>query len=464
MQPRRARFPHGTVFPCTAHAFPAAPSFPWDVAGSKLMPMTSSPSNKTLDPAAVKLPREIKVLVAAAFMIAIGFGIVAPILPQFAQSFDVSVTAAAVVVSAFALTRLVFAPLSGWLVERMGERRTYILGILIVAASSAACAFAQTYWQLLVYRGLGGIGSTMFTVAAMGLLIRLAPPSARGRVSSLYSGSFLLGNIAGPAVGGLLAGFGMALPFLVYASALVLVAILVATQLPAVKNSAVKNSAVRPRWGRAAKPGPAVTAPTVPAKHPVLPLREALVIPAYRAVLTSSFANGWSAFGIRMALVPLFATAALGAGPEVAGISLAVFAVGTGVALTFSGKLADTWGRKPMILSGLAVNGIAMGVLGFTGNEFWFFLISAVAGLGSGLMGPGQQAAVADVIGNDRSGGKVLATFQMSSDLGAIIGPIAAGFLVDTLSYGPAFLMATAVALVSFLFWLPAKDTRQPLS
>lgn len=390
----------------------------------------------------MKLPREIKVLVAAAFLIAIGFGIVAPVLPQFAQSFDVSVTAAAVVVSAFAFTRLIFAPLSGWLVERTGERITYILGILIVAASSAACAFAQDYWQLLIFRGLGGIGSTMFSVAAMGLLIRLAPPQARGRVSSLYSGSFLLGNIAGPAVGGLLAGLGMHLPFLVYAGALVLVALLVATQLPSIARGKRKGAGV------------AAAAKTV------LPLREALGLPAYRAVLSSGFANGWSAFGIRMALVPLFATAVLGAGPEVAGISLAVFAIGTGTALTFSGKLADSWGRKPMILTGLAVNGIAMGILGFTGNELWFFVISAIAGLGSGLMGPAQQATVADVIGNDRSGGKVLATFQMSGDLGAIIGPIAAGVLVDAFSYGPAFLMATGVALISFLFWLPAKETR----
>ena len=409
-----------------------------------LMPMTSPSSKKSLEHPSVTLPREIKVLVAAAFLIAIGFGIVAPVLPQFAQSFHVSITAAAVVVSAFAFTRLLFAPLSGWLVERMGERRTYILGILIVGASSAACAFAQNYWQLLLFRGLGGIGSTMFTVAAMGLLIRLAPPRARGRVSSLYSGSFLLGNIAGPAAGGLLAGLGLQLPFLVYAGALVLVAILVATMLPS-----VKAIPAHLRAAAAAK------------KLEPLTLRAALAIPAYRAVLTSAFANGWSAIGIRMALVPLFATAVLGAGPEVAGISLAVFAIGTGVALTFSGKLADTWGRKPMILAGLAVNGLAMGALGFTGNEFWFFAISAVAGVGSGLMGPAQQATVADVIGNERSGGKVLATFQMSSDFGTIIGPIAAGFLVDTFSYAPAFLMATVVAFISIVFWLPARGTRQ---
>jgi MFS transporter, DHA1 family, multidrug resistance protein len=397
-----------------------------------------SRNNATPEPlATLRLPREIKVLVAGAFLIAVGFGIVAPVLPQFAQSFHVSVSAAAVVVSVFALTRLLFAPLSGVLVERMGERRTYILGILIVGASSAACAFAQSYWQLLLFRGLGGIGSTMFTVATMGLLIKLAPPAARGRVSSLYAGSFLLGGIAGPVVGGLLAGFGLKLPFLVYAGALVIVALLVATQLrPAATDSPVTAAA---------------------AKAP-MSLRLALGQPVYRALLTSSFANGWSAMGVRTALVPLFATAALGAGPAVAGISLAVFAVGTAVALMFSGKLADSWGRKPMILLGLAVNGLAMAALGFTGNEMWFFVVSAIAGLGSGLMGPAQQATVADVIGNDRSGGKVLATFQMSGDFGAILGPIAAGAVVDAFSFGPAFAMCTLVALIAVLFWLPARD------
>src|SRR5690606_20490216 len=57
-----------------------------------------------------RLPADVWVLVVAAFAVAIGYGLVAPVLPQYAQSFDVSVTAASVVVSAFAFFRLVFAP------------------------------------------------------------------------------------------------------------------------------------------------------------------------------------------------------------------------------------------------------------------------------------------------------------------------------------------------------------------
>jgi DHA1 family multidrug resistance protein-like MFS transporter len=384
-----------------------------------------------------ELPREIRVLIAAAFVIALGFGLVAPVLPQFAHSFGVGVTASAVIVSAFAFTRLVFAPADGKLIERIGERPVYVTGLLIVALSTAACAFATGYWQLLVFRGLGGIGSTMFTVSAMALIVRLAPPGARGRVSSAYASAFLLGSIGGPLLGGLLAGFGLRVPFLVYAAALLIAAAVVHFHL---RHSPLQN----PAAGNAL---------------PVLTVREALGDSAYRAALVSAFANGWSAFGVRMALVPLFAAVVLGAGPAVAGISLTFFAAGTAAALTFSGALADRAGRKPLILCGLAVNGAAMAVLGLTGSIAVFLAVSVVAGLGAGLLNPAQQAAVADVVGNGRSGGKVLAVFQMSADTGAILGPVLAGLLVDSLSYGWAFALTGLTAFAALLAWSGARET-----
>ncbi|NED69882.1 MFS transporter, partial [Streptomyces sp. SID10244] len=114
-----------------------------------------------------RIPRGIWVLLAANVVIALGYGLIAPALPAFARSFDVSFTAASAVVSAFAVMRLLFAPATGRLVTVFGERRIYLIGLLIVAASTFACAFAQTYWQLLLFRAAGGIGSTMFTVSAM---------------------------------------------------------------------------------------------------------------------------------------------------------------------------------------------------------------------------------------------------------------------------------------------------------
>ncbi|HQD69482.1 MAG TPA: MFS transporter, partial [Ornithinibacter sp.] len=73
--------------------------------------MSASP----VTPAAedVRIPREIWVLIASAFVIALGFGLILPVLPQFAQSFGVGATASSIVVSAFAFFRLVFAPAGG---------------------------------------------------------------------------------------------------------------------------------------------------------------------------------------------------------------------------------------------------------------------------------------------------------------------------------------------------------------
>jgi MFS family permease len=190
---------------------------------------------------------------------------------------------------------------------------------------------------------------------------------------------------------------------------------------------------------------------------------EALATGPYRAALASSFANGWGTFGVRMATVPLLAAAVFGAGPEAAGLALAVFAAGNAAALTFSGRLADSMGRRPLMIAGMLVAGTATAAIGFADQLGWFLAASAVAGVGSGLFGPAQQAAVADIIGNGRSGGKVLAVYQMASDVGAIVGPVAAGLLADRLGYGWAFGVTGGVMVVAAFVWLGTRETLRPV-
>ncbi len=382
------------------------------------------------------IPSEIWVLIGAAFVIAIGFGLIAPVLPAYARTFDVGVAAASVVVSAFAFFRLVFAPAGGALVARLGERPVYLTGLLVVAASSLATAFAQSYWQLLVFRGLGGLGSTMFTVSAMALLVRLAPPSIRGRVSSAYASAFLVGGMLGPVLGGLLASFGLRLPFVVYAAALVLATLVVATRL--------SGARLRPADDR-------------PQQPPML-VREALAHPAYRAALASGFANGWCNFGVRVAVLPQFALTVYDR-PWVAGVALAVAAGGTAATLQVAGRLADSVGRRPLVVVGLAVTALGFGLLGLAGDLWMLLVLSAVSGLGAGLVNPGQQATVADVVGSDRGGGSVLAAFQMAQDSGAIVGPILVGVIADQAGFGWAFVATAVVSLLALLPWLQAPET-----
>ena len=72
------------------------------------------------------------VLIASNAVIALGYGVVSPVLPQYARNFGVSISAATFVITAFALMRLCFAPASGLLIQRLGERRIYVSGLLIV--------------------------------------------------------------------------------------------------------------------------------------------------------------------------------------------------------------------------------------------------------------------------------------------------------------------------------------------
>jgi MFS family permease len=285
------------------------------------MPKNASTSDfpeKPVNPDLRKLssiPREIRVLVAAACVVALGFGLIAPILPQFATSFNVGVAAASVIVSIFAFARLIFAPVSGKLTDRLGEPTVYVTGVLVVAASTILCGFAQSYTQLLIFRGLGGLGSTMFTVSAMALIARMSPREIRGRIAGLYSGSFLLGNVAGPVLGSFAAGMGFRIPFFIYGGALIVAAAIVYFSLShsrgATEKSATEEAVVVER----------------------IPLSEAWGAGAFRAALVSGFTNGWMAFGVRMSLIPLFAVAAFASkGTLLAGLALAIFAVGNGAA------------------------------------------------------------------------------------------------------------------------------------
>jgi len=387
---------------------------------------------------APRIPADVWVLVAAAFAVAIGYGLVAPVLPQFARSFDVSVAAASVVVSAFAFFRLVFAPAGGVLVDRLGERWVYMTGLLVVAVSTLATGLAQSYWQLLVFRGLGGLGSTMFTISAMALLVRISPPEARGRISGLYATAFLVGNIGGPVLGGLLAGFGTRVPFFVYAASLLVATAVVAVFL---------------RGGRRRAPDD----PT--STQPVLELSEALRDSGYRAALVSSFVNGWTSFGVRVAIIPLFAAATFDAGAGIAGTALASFAVGTASVVAAAGRLSDRFGRRPLVIAGLLVSGSATFVLGWCDTVPLLVATSVVAGMGAGVLNPAQQAAVADVVGADRAGGKVLATFQMASDSGAILGPIVVGLAVDRFGYTVGFALSGGLLLAAVVPWLFARET-----
>lgn len=461
-------------------------------------PATTPPvfDPRTIDPN--RVPTGLKVLIVASFMIAVGFGLVAPVLPNYAQNFNATVTMATMVVSALAITRLIFAPSAGQLITRWGERPVYTIGMLIVSVTSFMIAFAWDYWVLLASRAVAGIGSVMFTVSAMGLLVRLSPAHMRGRISGYYATAFLLGNLLGPVIASALAPFGMRAPFIVYGFSLLAAGLIVWFLMPsqaaleAERDAIMEAAALAEGKGTGVLPSAASPSSAEPAEStesadasgkaakpesssgksnlPAMTVRDALKFSNYRSALVSNWAIGWSVFGVQSSIIPLAAAyLATGgdmsnsvAGTLLASLAMATNSFGNALTQTFSGRFSDRFGRRVMAFSGLLLAGSAVTFMGFAPVAWVFVSLTACLGIGAAFMGPSIQAAVSDVIGTRRSGGQVLAVYQMCSDFGMILGPLVAGLIADAWGFVPAFIISGLLLVAAAFTWAPFRKARWP--
>jgi len=374
------------------------------------------------------LPIEVAVLAAVAFFVAAGFGIVAPAIPVFARSFGVSRTAAGAVISAFALMRLASALGCGRLVNRLGERVVLGTGIAIVAVSSALAGLSANYGQLLTLRGVGGIGSAMFSVSASSLLLGVTSSGQRGRAMGAFSGGFLLGGIAGPGLGGLVTGWSLRAPFFLYAGTLAAAGGVGLLMLP-------RRTAQR--RGQSAEQS----------SRSLLSIREAVRMPAFRAAAGVNLADNWAAVGTRSALVPLLVVEALHRSPIWTGIGLTVFTLANIATLTLGSRLADRKGRRPLLLAGCLGSAAGTALLVLPHSLPLFLVAMVVFGLGSGLLDVAPGAMLGDVAGG--RGGTVVAAYQMAGDVGSLTGPVLAGLLADSFGFSASFALTTAVLLAA---------------
>ena len=402
-----------------------------------------------LPPSLRDLPRETFVLALVAFCVALGFGIVVPAVPLFALEFGVGTTAAGAVVSAFALMRLVSGLAGGRLVDRVGERAALLAGLGVVAVSSLLAGLAVSYPQLLVLRGVGGIGSAVFTIAATSLLLRVAAAAQRGQTQSVYRGGFLLGGIIGPVFGGAVLGISLRAPFFLYAATLVLAAVVAATMLPKPPPAEVAVPAVAPGAGEddglptaPAQDGGALATRTT--------LQSALSSPAYRAALAGNFAVGFSVLGVRSTVVPLLVVQQLELSAGWIGAAFALAALVQAVLLLPAGKAIDQVGRRPTLVGGGLLTAASLAALSVADGPVTLLLAMGVFGAGAALLGVAPAAIVGDVV--EGKGGRAVAVWQMASDLGSVLGPVIAGLLIDRASFTVALVFsATVVALCALL-------------
>jgi MFS family permease len=377
------------------------------------------------------MPRPVPVLAIIAFLVALGFGIVSPVLPVFARTFGVNTLAAGAVASSFAFVRVASLPMAAKLARRLAERRVIVAGVLIVAVSSAVCAAATTYWQFLIARAAGGVGSAMFTIGATTLLFSVTPSERLGRASGLFNGGFVLGGMTGPVLGGILTGASLRAPFIVYAIGLGVAGVVAWTMLPIHGD----------------------TTAMVAVEDAEVPLRVAVRDRRYVAAVMSAFAQGWQSNGVRSLVVPLLVVETLAKPASWSAWAFGAAAAAQALTLYGSGWITDRVGRRIALVVGSVVTGLLGLAFIAPGSYTVLVVVLCLYGVGASLASTSAQASVGDAIG--RRGGPALAGYQMAGDVGQIVGPLAAGALLDAgatvaaVGIGAGFLIVAAAGAIS---------------
>ncbi|MGH2661268.1 MAG: MFS transporter [Actinomycetota bacterium] len=377
----------------------------------------------------------VRVAVGVTVIVMLGFGLIVPTLPLFARSFGVGRTEVGLLNAAFGVARLITDLGAGPMVGRLGERHSATLGTVVVGVSSALSAVAPSFGFLVLFRSLGGAGSSLLFVALMSYLLRSVDPGRMARAMSLFVSSFLLGTVLGQPIGGLIAEwFGLAAPLWFYAGACGISALLMLRYLTGA-------------GGRASPPPPTDTADEVLAESegPVAAgWRRARKLLRSRPFVTALVANGvmfWLLASVRLTLVPLFAGEEAHLSEFGIGVVLGAAAVGQFAVVGWAGRVADRRGRKTALVPGLAGLLVTVAVMGWA-VEPWLLAATLVAmGLSTGFAAVVPAAVVADVTPG-RSSASAVGVFRFAGDVGFVLGPAITGLAADVLGFRGAFLLA----------------------
>jgi MFS family permease len=381
------------------------------------------------------LPKEVSVLTSISFLVAVGFGLIIPAIPIFAKTFGVSNTLIGLIISSFAIMRFLSGLFSGKLVDRFGERVVLGFGLFMVSVFTLLAGLATSYEQLLFFRTAGGFGSSMFSVSAGALILRVVSDSQRGRAQSLYNGGFIAGGVAGPAFGGALIAISPRAPFFIYSGLLIAAG---TVSLVFLHESRLGAKVEKNEEERA------------------LSIREALQIKPYMYSLFLAFLGSWVLFGMRSSILPLFVVEDLGASASIVGLSFTIALVAQGSVMVRAGKYSDKNGRKPVILTGFSIVMLALALLMVSTNIYMYIAAMVVMGLGAGFAAS-AGAIVGDVIKG--KSGKVYAFWQMSGDAGMMVGPVLLGFVSDHFSYRAAIGVSAAVFSLAILAAIRIPET-----
>jgi DHA1 family multidrug resistance protein-like MFS transporter len=383
--------------------------------------------------------RPVRAIMLITFVVMLGFGIIAPILPLYARSFGVGYADAGLLISSYAFTRLICDPFTGPIVDRYGERVVATAGLMFVGVSSVLTGLAPTFTLAVVFRGVGGAGSAVLFAALYSYLLKIVPKHRMARTLGVFYGSFNVGFIAGGPIGGVIAHLlGLASPLFFYAALCFLSGLLYLRFVPDPQDRRVEGGASEEEPEPAEEP--AMWQGTVRAVRDLLRSR------VFVTTIVLNMAFFWVIAGGYDTLVPLFGQSSLHMSTVGIGAALAVAVAVEFVLLYPAGTIADRFGRRALLLPALTWFAVALAAAGWSGSPIFFGFMMAVVGVGSGTVAVAPAAMLSDVVPERRSGTAV-GVFRFFGDLGFVFGPLVAGASAGAFGFKGAFALM-AVPLV----------------
>ncbi len=336
--------------------------------------------------------------------------------------------AVGVTMTAFMFMVALVTPFAGVIVNRLGVRRMFMIGIVPSAIGYLGTAFAGSIWELVVWRAFAGTGYAIVYIVCQGFVAAAASPAKRAQGMALFMGAVFAAGVCGPALGGVVADQVGPRPTFIVSTGLCLLSLsLIYAQLRHIGGEAARVQKLKPSDF------------ALVARNPSF-----LVL-----LLFSAMPAKMALTGVLFYLVPLL-LAKLGNTSSEIGRILMIYAACTALLTPAAAQIADRFRINGwMIAAGGTLSGL--GMLGLMARVDTTSVIVAVLTLGLGhaasiapqlAVVPSIAARESEVLGVTA----VLAVFRAIERLGSVIGPLLAAALVRF--GGEAMAMAAIGAIV----------------
>ncbi len=372
-------------------------------------------------------------------IIAFGRGMLVPILPLYAASFDASYGLVGLVLASQGIGMIVGDIPAGILISRLGQRRSMLTGVGMLAVMALAMSWAQSLTELILYGLLAGIGTALWNISRHAYLANAAPADRRGRAIAVFGGVNRAGSFVGPAVGGIVGGaLGLRWAFVVYAAVTA-----IAFVLPLLYAEENFKSTGRGGLGnhslhfRQLLRGHAWTFSTA----------------GMGQLLAQMIRAG------RNIVIPLFAQDILGLGVEAIGLIVSIGSFIDMIMFYPAGIIMDRVGRKWAYVPCFTIQAIGMALIPFTSDFVTLVAATSLIGLGNGL-GSGTMMTLGADLAPTESMGEFLGLWRLIGDGGQSGGPIVVGAVAQVVGLVPAiFVIAAIGGLSASIFGLTVPET-----